>query len=195
MSQTVEGYQTKNLMQVAPDPLVSKELLYATEEEAQTASATRLEEVKIYAASRTSRVSQLLPAWASRLVALPDQQIAAMKCLREENGKESRRDLPLCLFNVIRPQFDLRKREHAKIFRKFFLSTSTIEFRTRACKSFGNSQNKPNGNSTTTKHSCKLLWSSDTWNVPLDRNICAQAHDHSSISSNCRRRICNCDGW
>jgi hypothetical protein len=51
-----------DLMQVAPDPLVSKELLYATEEEAQTASATRLEEVKIYAASRTSRVSQLLPA-------------------------------------------------------------------------------------------------------------------------------------
>jgi hypothetical protein len=34
MSQTVEGYQTKNLMQVAPDPLVSKELLYATDEEA-----------------------------------------------------------------------------------------------------------------------------------------------------------------
>jgi hypothetical protein len=49
-------------MQVAPDPLVSKELLYATEEEAQIASATRLEEVRIYAASGTLRASQLLPA-------------------------------------------------------------------------------------------------------------------------------------
>lgn len=182
-------------MQVAPDPLVSKELLYATEEEAQIASATRLEEVRIYAASGTLRASQLLPAWASRHVALPDQQIAAMKCLREENGKESRRDLPLCLLNVIRPEFDLRKREHAKIFRKVFLSTSTIEFRTTSCKSFGNSQNKPDGNSTTTKHSRKLIWSSNTWNVSSDCNICAQTHDHSSILSNSRRRICNCNDW
>jgi hypothetical protein len=41
--------------------------------------------------------------------------------------------------------------------------------------------NKPDGNSTTTKYSRMLLWSSDTWHVYLDCNICAQPHDHSSI--------------